>query len=125
VLDFGTVFPGVPEVVSRTDPLRSGQFDVGGERFAEVRLDFTLPSALVEPGGQSMPLVFASGDGGFSTQNNINAATAFDPRVALIARLSGSGRLFIWLGGTALPAPTQPPGVYTANVTMLASYTGN
>jgi hypothetical protein len=124
-LGFGLVFPGIPVTVLRTDAAGAGRFDIRGTRNAEVRLDFTLPVAMTAPGGASMPLVFGAGDGGFGTQNDIAAAQAFDPRVPLIARLGGNGRLFIWLGGTVWPSPTQPAAAYSAVVTVTATYTGN
>jgi hypothetical protein len=125
MLDFGAVFPGVPAVVSRTDAARSGQFDLRGANQAEVSVTLTLPAALVGPGGQTVPLQFGADDGGYAQNNTIGAATAFDPRTPLVTRLSVSGRLFIWLGGMALPSPTQPSGDYTATITLVAAYTGN
>jgi hypothetical protein len=124
-LDFGNLFPGVPATVLRTDALRSAAFEVRGTRFAEVRVDFTLPATLTAPGGRVLTLAFAAGDGGYAQTNAIGAATAFDPRVPLVTRLANTGRLFIWLGGTALPSPTQAAATYTGTITLTSAYTGN
>ena len=124
-LDFGNLFPGVPATVPRTDAVRAGQFDLRGRQRAEVRINFTLPGSLTAPGGRTLRLTFAAGDGGYSVNNTIGAATAFDPRVPLVTRLGNGGRLFVWLGGTALPTPTQAAGTYTGTLTLTAAYTGN
>lgn len=125
MLDFGNVFPGVRTATLRTDAVKAGRFDLTGSNRAELRIIFTLPMALTAPAGQTLPLVFAAGDGGVSQSNSIASATAFDPRVPLIIRLSGTGRLFIWLGGTAVPSSTQQAATYTGTITLTAAYTGN
>ncbi len=71
-----------------------------------------------------MSLQFAAGDGGVSTQSNIGSATAFDPRVPLTATLSAQGMLYLFLGGTALPASQQVAGDYGATVTATVCYVG-
>ncbi len=123
-LTFGTVLPGWPTVVSRLDAVNSGQYEIRGERRTEVRVDLTLPVALDSPGGATMPLQFGAGDGGFSTRPSIRASQVFDPRTPLVTDLSPSGRLYIWLGGTVVPIPTQEQGNYAATIVMTVSYTG-
>ncbi len=124
-LTFGTLFPGVPQTIVRTDAANAGQFQVSGTRNLEVRAQLTLPSLMTAPGGATMALSFAPGDGGYNTQNNIGTAQAFDPGVPLVTRLPGTGRLFIWLGGTVLPSGTQAAGAYAALITLTVAYTGN
>jgi len=124
-LTFATVFPGVPEMVSRTDAVNAGAFQVRGANTKEVLLTFTLPAMLSAAGGRSLPLQFGPNDGGWNTQNDLATARAFDPRVNLVVRTSQQGRLFLWLGGTALPSATQAAGAYTGTLTLTAAYTGN
>lgn len=124
-LAIGTVFPGVRTTVLRTDATRSGAFDVRGTKNLEVRFNFTLPGAMATPAGQTMPLAFDATSGGWATTATIGAATAFDPRVPLLARLSNTGRLYIWLGGTVVPSSAQAAGAYTATITLTLAYTGN
>ncbi len=124
-LAFGTIFPGVPEVVRRTDPT-SGRFNLRGRRNLEVRIVLTLPVVMTRTtGGNTMPIQFGAADGGFSRQNNVGTSQVFDPRAPLVTRLGRNGRLFIWLGGTALPSSTQRSGNYRATITLTAAYTGN
>lgn len=124
-LNFGTVFPGVPEIVRRNDAANAGRFTLRGTNSAEVQITLTLPVALTASAGRTMPLVWGPNDGGWNTANNLATARAFDPRVPLVTRLSNRGRLFLYLGGTALPTSTQRSGTYTATVTLSAAYTGN
>lgn len=123
-LDFGVLFTGTATKVSRFDALRAGQFELRGVKGAEVRVDLGLPSALTGPKGAKVPLTFAATDGGFSRDGIIAAAAPFDPRTALITTLSGNGRLYIFLGGTATPAARQPAGTYAGTVTLTIAYTG-
>jgi hypothetical protein len=125
LLNFGTVFPGVQERVSRTDAANAGRFEVRGRILAEVRITLTLPPALTASGGRTIPLVFGPNDGGRNTLNNATTAQAFDPRVPLVTRLGIPGRLFVFLGGTANPSPTASAGVYQATITLTSAYTGN
>ncbi len=123
-LTFGIVLPGLPATVSRLDAANSGQYGIRGASRTEVRVELTLPATLDSPGGASMPLQFGAGDGGFSVRPAIGSSQAFDPRVPLVTDLSSSGRLFIWLGGTVLPASSQAQGNYSATIVMTVSYTG-
>ncbi len=122
-LAFGMIFPGVTTSVPRTDAARAGMFQITGAKDTQVRVTFTLPATLLL-GGASVPLQFGSADGGVSTSGTIGTATAFDPRVPLTTTLSGQGRLYLYLGATALPSGQQAVGTYSANVTVSVCYVG-
>jgi hypothetical protein len=121
-ITFGTVFPGVPAVVSRTDALNAGQFQIRGANNALVQVDFTLPAAMMGPGGATMAMVFGAADGGYSQTSAIGSATGFDPRAPLQTTLSGQGRLYLWLGGQLLPPAQIAPGAYSATITVTVTY---
>lgn len=121
-LQFGTVLPGVPVTVLRTDPAFSGQFQVRGTARAPVRVDLTLPAALTGPSGSSLPLLFGAADGGWSTSPSINSATGFDPRTPLTTTLSTAGRLYLFLGGQVVPPGQLLPGPYSATITITVTY---
>ena len=123
-LTFGTMWSGQPAQVSRQDPLRSGQIELRGMRLTDVQVTFSLPAALAGPGGAQLPLSFGANDGGVGTSSAITAATGFDPRLSHVARFSDNGRLYLFLGGTALPGAGQTAGAYTATVTVTVAYTG-
>ena len=124
-LQFGVVIPGFPTVVNRLDAGNAGQYQIRGQRRAEVQVDLTLPAALVSGTGANLVLQFAAGDGGFSTRPAVGTAQAFDPQVPLVTALGNNGRLYIFLGGTVLPTPIQQSGAYQATITLTVSYTGN
>lgn len=123
-LDFGTLFSGTATKVSRFDALRAGQFELRGVKNSEVRVDLGLPSALAGPNGAKVSLQFTAGDGGYAQDGVIASATPFDPRAALITTLGPSGRLYLFLGGTATPATRQTAGAYSGTVTVTIAYTG-
>ncbi len=122
-LNFGTVLPGVPTTISRSDALNAGEFEIRGQKNAQVQVDLTLPAAMTS-GAQSLPLQFGPGDGGYSQFGTIAAADVFDPRVQLVTTLSSNGRLYVYLGGTALPGPQQGAGTYTGTIVLTVAYTG-
>ena len=120
---FGTMLQGATKVVGRTDAANAAQFAVrgaGGGR--QVQLQFTLPTNLVGPGGAAIPLSYAAGDAGFSAQQSIASQVGFDPRSPFVARLSQNGRGTVFLGARATPGAAQPPGTYTATLTLTVIY---
>jgi hypothetical protein len=120
-LEFGNVFPGVSKSVART-VAEAGAFTVLGQASSTVYLNFTLPSNL-EFGANNMPITFSTTDAGSNTTDNQGAATAFDPSEDDYQRtLSGSGELFVWIGGTVNPTESQVAGAYSADITLTVTY---
>ena len=120
---FGTMLQGATKVVSRTDAANAAQFTVrgaGGGR--QVQLQFTLPANLIGPGGAAIPVSYAAGDAGFSAQQSIANQVGFDPRSPFVAQLSQNGRGSVFLGARATPGAAQPPGTYTATLTLTVIY---
>jgi hypothetical protein len=124
-LQFGVVLPGLASPVSPTDAAMAGRFEIRGDRESEVVIDFILPTEMLAPGGAMLPLVFGVDDGRWGTRPSINQSQTFDPSVPLVARLGRSGRLYLRLGGTAMPLPSQVPGDYSATIAVTVAYTGN
>ncbi len=121
-LTFGAVLPGVPRVISRTDPANSGQYDITGIRSHQVQLSFTLPSVMAGPAGATMPIVFAGNDAGYSQTQAIGSQVAFDPKQPFVATLNARGRGAVFIGAAARPAPTQRAGNYTGTLTLNVVY---
>jgi hypothetical protein len=121
-LTFGAVLPGVPRVISRTDAVNSGQYNITGIMNHQVQLTFTLPSVMTGPAGATMPIVFAGNDAGYSQTQVIGSQVAFDPKQSFLATLNGRGRGSVFIGATARPAPTQRAGSYTATLTLNVVY---
>lgn len=123
-LTFGALLPGVPTTVSRFDGLNAGQFELRGQRSAEVQVSLNLPGAMLS-GGAGIPLDFGPADGGFSPDPDVTTSQTFDPRVPLVTTMATNGKLYLWLGGTALPGAQQAAGTYAAAITVTVAYTGN
>jgi hypothetical protein len=114
---FGTVLPGVPRVVLRTDPANSGQFDIKAPK-GSVLLSFVLPVAMTGPLGALMPLSFAASDAGYSPSQSIGSQVGFDPKQPFTAVLPNNGRASVFIGATANPVTNQRAGAYTATLTL-------
>ena len=123
-LEFGTVIRGVPTTIGRFDIWQAGMWVIVGERGAEVRIDLTLPTAMLNASGAALPLQFGANDGGYASLPLFFVAQSFDPRLPLITTIQRR-RLYIFLGGTALPDPMQAAGTYAATISLTVSYTGN
>ncbi len=117
-LTFGTVHPGIPAPVSTTDVRYAGLFEIHGSKHETVRVELLLPSKLTSATGAEMPLSFGPGDGSAATDRGRFHGIPFDPRQPLVATLGANGKLYIRLGGTALPTRAQPDGTYRAAVTL-------
>ncbi|MGH7522301.1 MAG: hypothetical protein ACREMI_13585 [Gemmatimonadales bacterium] len=114
---FGAVLPGVPRVVSRTDPANSGQIDIRGPK-GPVLLTFVLPMAMTGPAGALMPISFGASDAGFSPTQAIGSQVGFDPKQPFTATLPNNGRASVFVGATANPTTNQRAGAYTATLTL-------
>jgi len=118
-LDFGTLLRGVPASVGALDARRAGLFEIQGPPGTSVRVELALPAAMSASGGALLPLSFGPRDGyadlsrGWPPQGS-----AFDPHAPVIGSLGSDGRLYLRLGGTALPERSQAGGDYRATVFM-------
>ena len=118
-LDFGSVFPGVNKTIAIA-AATSGQFTLTGQNSANVNLTFTLPANLVS-GANNLPI--GTWTGCNNTSNSTAGCTAFTPSAAATASaFSGTGSLWVWVGGTVSPAANQAAGTYNGTVTMTAAY---
>ena len=123
-LIFGTVIRGIPTIVA---PLErsAGRWEIRGESNAEVRVDLTLPLAMTNGTGSELPLAFGSNDGAFGLHPQGASSQAFDPQLPLITTFNRRGKIYVFLGGTALPTAVQLAGPYAATISLTVSYTGN
>lgn len=117
-LSFGNVFPGVAATVALTDA-GAGRFDVAGQANAPVTLAFTTLPGNLASGANNLPIVFTSG---YNPSNSAAGATSFAPGSGATTALSGTGTLFVFLGGTVTPAVNQAAGTYTGTITLQVTY---
>ena len=123
-LRFGTLFPGIPEVVLPTDILGAGEYRIRGPGNMEIIMDLTpLPIVMVGPGAATLPLSYAGNDGIYDPAGP--GSVAFDPTVPYTDRLPGNGRARVYLGATATPSFSQIAGDYSAAVVLTVTLTGN
>lgn len=125
---FGDVIPGVNTTINaRTNP-SAGEFQINGNRNAEIAITMTLPTQL-STGFWTMPISFGATSGCFRRMAGQAGCTLWDPNTVLIQRIRNNAppnnTFFVWIGGTVSPSPTQNPGVYLGSVTLSVAYTGN
>jgi hypothetical protein len=114
-LTFGSVLPGIPSVVSVHDAYHAGLFEIQGPAGASVRVELVLPVALISDEGVALAVSFGHADGSAEFGGH---SLPFDPHAPVIAALGSDGRLFIRLGGTALPGRPQAGGSYRATISL-------
>ena len=128
-LQFGNILttPGADVIVANTSA-NAGSFDIsGGVAGATVDLTFTLPSTLTAsaPDGDPTPItiIFSATDASRNTADVQGGATNFDPSSTESTVLSGSGALFVWLGGTLdTDSGTFDADSYSATITLAVDY---
>ena len=117
-LTFGTVFPGIPTSVPSTHPRDAGEFEIQGNAGGAVRVEFLLPTALVTPGGATLPIAFSVTDGSYDFSRGPPRRSPFNPHGPLVATLGPNGKLHVFLGGTVSPVPGQTSGTYVATISV-------
>jgi hypothetical protein len=124
-LDFGLVVQGVAKTVDPSAPAsgtQSGKFTIGGQVSQAVSVAFTLLPANLTSGANNLPITYT---GIHHTSNTPAGGTAFVPSAGVASTLlSGSGNLYIFLGGTVTPAAGQASGSYSGTVTVQVAYVG-
>lgn len=127
-LSFGNVVPGVPTTIDAQTGATAGQFEITGNRNAEIQVTMTLPTQL-STGFWTMPISFGANSGCWRKLPGQNACNYWDPNTVLIERIRNqnfpNNRFFVWIGGTVSPAAAQNPGVYLGTVRLTVAYTGN
>lgn len=123
-LDFGLVIPGFTKTIAVSDAT-AGTFSVSGGAAAEVNFSFSsLPATLDDGSGNVLPI--SSYSGVHNTANDpVAGATTFTPSSGATTNLSGTGLLYIFVGGVADATGSPPNGTYTGTITLTAAYTGN
>lgn len=114
-LRFGTLTRGAGTVVSPMDAARRATVEVVGA--GSVTVTFGLPAGMTA-GDRTLPLLFAPGDGRITFPRS-GRVIEFDPNAPVTFHIPpGVGGAYLHLGGTARPGTRQPPGAYTATITV-------
>jgi hypothetical protein len=128
-LDFGNVMPGLTKTVDKTESGSAAEWIITGIPKAEINVAFLLPASLRETDGtEILPVEFKMADAAYSDSTKGGQqvpAGILNPHLVNTTQIGENGTLGIWLGGKALPGPSQLSGLYTGRVTMTVTYTGN
>lgn len=126
-LNFGTVIKGVPTTVLPID-VNAGEWQVSGSDNAFVIISFTLPTLLTNiqalP-GSTMPITFNATSAIWRrATNNPAGGNIFNPVSGAVGRFGPppNPNMYLWLGGTVIPALTAKPGIYQATVVVSLVY---
>lgn len=124
-LAFGTLFPGIPEQVLRTDAGRAGRYRVRAQAGTGLSVRFVLPAAMVGPGAATLPMGFAADDGGYAPLFFLNFQIPLDPNSPYNFSMPFLGTVRFYLGGTASPSFAQTGGNYSAAIVMIVAVVSN
>jgi spore coat protein U-like protein len=127
-INFGTVPRGVSTTVLR-NAAGAAKVQVTGSSNAFAQIRFTLPAQLPNiqalP-GVNMPITFSATSAGWNRDSDDpGGGTAFNPAVGVNnARFGPPPRpyLYVYLGGTVTPSPTQAPGIYQGSIILTITY---
>ena len=109
-------------VVATTDA-NAGRFLVSGSNSATVNLNFSaLPATLTGPAAATMAISYS---GRYNTENAAGGST-FTPTEgsgpSAVTLDATTGQLYVYLGGTLTVGASQATGVYSATITLGATY---
>lgn len=123
-LDFGVVLSGVPRSIAPADS-GAALWLFQGVAGTRVSLTFTSLPGFLSQGTQTLAVEFGPTSAAWSTTGDPETATLFDPSAGAVAELDeSSDNLYVWLGGTAVPAPAHPAGDYMTTYTLDVSSLG-
>jgi len=124
-LDFGIVIQGTPATIAST-AAAAGRFDATGTPNANVNINFTLPSNLIDGAANNLPIGTWSGCFNQTAAVNSSGCTAIASMAGTtpttFGNVAGTGRLWVFVGATVSPAAAQVVGTYNGTVTMTLTY---
>lgn len=126
-LIFGNMFPGIPKNITKYTVGAAAEFHVAGTNAAEISIQFTLPKKMTKTGIDIQLIFFQTScsiDPRPNPRQDSPLTDNLNPWSVITDRLGTKG-LVIWLGGMAVPRIVQPPGSYSASITLTVAYTGN
>lgn len=115
-LTFGQIPAGSPTSVLVTDASRRAELEISGR--GTFTLNVILPTQMVSLQGDQFPITFSSSDGMIYLPR-FRWSLPFDPTTPTsiwIPRWERGAQ--VYLGGTATPGSSQPPGLYAATITV-------
>lgn len=116
-LEFGQAQPGIPVVVSPNDAARRGEFEVT----ASGRWSFqvVVPAVMTSEMGETLPLAFGPDDIVARWRRSGQSFPLAPGQPRTLNLPPGQGGAVVHVGGRALPAATQAPGVYRGTVVLM------
>jgi hypothetical protein len=121
-LRFGTLPTGAAGGVDPRDASRRAELEIRGK--GEYLLEVLLPAEMASPAGFTFPLGFNGGDGVLQWLKS-GLEQPLDPTLPYPLDIPAQEKgVRVFLGGTALPPRDQPPGLYSASITVRVTYLG-
>ena len=128
-LDFEDVLPEVRKSVNKSAIGYAGEWFITGNPQAEITLDFTLPDSLhIVNGLETMKIGFTTADASYDDGTGAGQTApsgVLNPQGINTRPLGGDGTMVVWLGGTVYPTRSQNSGIYSGEVMLTVTYTGN
>ncbi|MFZ4522469.1 MAG: hypothetical protein ACOYNC_12240 [Bacteroidales bacterium] len=137
-LDFGRVSPGLAKTIDLNNVATGGQvgegtqttgvFTVSASAGSNVQIQFTtLPAGLKNANNDNLPI--GAYTAGYGTDIPF-AGDTFDPGTGTQVTsgnfptnvIDSKNAIYVYIGGTVTPGPSQAIGNYTSNITLTATY---
>lgn len=139
-LDFGWVSPGLAKTINLVNVASGGQvgegtqttgvFSVSAAANSNVQLEFTALPTNLSYLTNNLPI--GTYTAGYHTANPFSGGTTFDPTEDV--QVAGGNfptnpigdpainLIYVFIGATVTPGPTQASGAYEASITLTATY---
>ncbi len=111
---------------------QAGEFSITKGLNTSITLAFSLPSTLSDGSSHTLPINFldvTTGLAKLSKKSGSQADVAFTPATGITTAQAGTASeyftgndLYVFIGGTVVPAIDQVAGVYSGDITLTATY---
>lgn len=126
---FGTVTPGINKSVDKATIGFAGEWTITGSANAELNITFDLPDSLHTSDTLSaMYITFGAADASYddgSGGGQTAPSGVLNPSGPAVLRLTASGEMHVWIGGSVHPRISQTGGDYAADIMLTVAYTGS
>ena len=115
---FGTDFGGREKRLDYSD-IGAAKFQIQSKNETNALITIMLPDYFISStGSENIPVSFNERSAAWSTIDNMNSHTSFDPRQPLSLSLNQNQVIYVWVGGNIHPSRSQQACKYSGSITL-------